>query len=278
MDDRNWSLHRERLLRLINEPRFGIISDFDGTLSTFADLPGQAAIVPEIAALIDQLADRVVVFALVSGRGVADLRQRFERPWVVYYGNHGIEYWSEGTALNALQAQPWVEPLRTLLDSIGELGIEGAFVEDKGITAAVHYRLTKDPAQARETLRARLQPLCDRYGFELHEGQSIFEIKPPVQLNKGTAAQTIIDEHDLRSVLFMGDDITDIHAMQRLRALNADPNSALMALSVGVVYPASPPALYESCDLTANGVEDVEALLQWLHENRTAPLPASEEA
>ena len=270
MDSQNWREHRERLLELISEPQFGIISDFDGTLALFADTPGGAAIVPEIAALIDRLAEKVAAFALVSGRGVVDLRKRFNRPWAVYYGNHGIEFWSEGGARNALLAQPWVEPMRALLSDIGPLGIPGAFVEDKGITLAVHYRLTADPAKARETLLKRLQPLCDKYGFELTEGHSIFEIKPPIQVNKGTAAETIVGDHDLKSVLFLGDDITDTHAMQRLRALSSDPERKLRALSVGVVHAASPPSLLESCDITADGVKDVEALFEWLNNHRTS--------
>lgn len=270
MDNRNWKNHRERLLELIAEPHFGIISDFDGTLAKFADTPGGAAIVPEIAALIDTLAEKVAAFALVSGRGVVDLRQRFDRPWAVYYGNHGIEYWAEGGARNALQAEPWVEPMRMLLEDIGSLGITGAFIEDKGITAAVHYRLTDDPAKARETLKGRLQPLCDQFGFDLTEGHSIFEIKPPIQVNKGTAAQAIVEDHDLKSVLFLGDDITDTYAMNNLRALAAEPKRTLQALSVGVVHAASPPSLLESCDITADGVRDVEGLFEWLNNHRTS--------
>jgi trehalose 6-phosphate phosphatase len=270
MDSRNWKEHRESLLSLISEPQFGIISDFDGTLALFADTPGGAAIVPEIAALIDTLAEKVAAFALVSGRGVVDLRQRFDRPWAVYYGNHGIEYWSEGGARNALLAQPWVEPMRSLLGQIGPLGIPGAFIEDKGITIAIHYRLTADPAKARETLLQRLQPLCDQYGLELTEGHSIFEIKPPIQVNKGTAAAAIVKDHGLKSVLFLGDDVTDTHAMQHLHALSADPKCELNALSVGVIHAASPPSLLESCDMTADGVKDVEALFEWLNNHRTS--------
>lgn len=274
MDHRNWKEHRERLLELIAEPAFGVISDFDGTLALFADTPGGAAIVPEIAALIDILAEKVAAFALVSGRGVVDLRQRFERPWAVYYGNHGIEYWAEGGARNALLAEPWVKPMRSLLAEIGSLGIPGAFVEDKGITAAVHYRLTDDPVKAREALLERLQPLCDRHGFELTEGHSIFEIKPPIQINKGTAAEAIVGDHGLKSVLFLGDDITDTHAMRRLRAMADDGERGLRALSIGVIHTTAPPSLLESCDLTADGIRDVEALFEWLTNHRANSIPS----
>jgi hypothetical protein len=70
--------------------------------------------------------------------------------------------------------------------------------------------------------------------------------------------------------LFLGDDITDTHAMHHLRALAADPEHGLNALSVGVVHAASPPSLLESCDITADGVKDVEALFEWINNHRTS--------
>jgi trehalose 6-phosphate phosphatase len=265
----HWTQQQDMLRRLIDEPRFGIVSDFDGTLAPYASTPGGASIMPEIAEIVDTLRERVVVFALVSGRGVNDLRQRYERPWAVYYGNHGIEFWSPSGPQHAPDALRWVEPLQAFLSDFGDPGIDGAFVEDKGVTAAIHYRMTNDPARSRQLLRQRLTPLVERYGLRLSEGQSIFEIKPPVDLHKGTAAQAIVAEHALRSVLFLGDDITDVDAMLRLRTLAAEPAGRLTAVSVGVVHANTPSAVYEACDMTAHGVEDVHALLEWISINRS---------
>lgn len=270
MDDRHWSRQTDALLHLLRQPRFGIISDFDGTLSAFTDLPGQAVIVPEIADLVDRLADKVEVFAFVSGRGVSDLRDKFARPWAVYYGNHGIEYWSDGGPQNAPQVHDWVEPLQQMLATLDDLDMPGMLVENKGATAAVHYRMTDNPDTAREQLRDRLQPLCEQHGFVLSSGNFIFEISPPVHLHKGTAAQAIVEDHRLTSALFLGDDVTDINAMRRLRELAAEPGAGFDALSVGVLHAASPPAIHQACDLTADGVEDVARLLRWIEQNRAS--------
>ena len=120
-------------------------------------------------------------------------------------------------------------------------------------------------------------PLCEKYGFQLSEGQFIWEIKPPVELNKGTAALAVVNDYHLESVLFLGDDITDVHAMQALHERAADPDCDLSALSVGVIHPTTPQTIYEHCDVTANGVEDTTGLLQWINQNRTVPSDKSDQ-
>src|SRR5829696_1094851 len=91
----HWSLHKDRLLHLRSATRLGIISDFDGTLSQFVDKPTDAAIIPENAHALDALSDKVTLIALLSGRSSGDLRGRFERPYLIYHGNHGMDYWHD---------------------------------------------------------------------------------------------------------------------------------------------------------------------------------------
>ncbi|MBI5669456.1 MAG: trehalose-phosphatase [Chloroflexi bacterium] len=265
---KHWSHHLQRLSDVLERPRFGIISDFDGTLSPFVSQPEQAAITPENAAALDALAEHVTVIALVSGRGVADLRQRFVRPWLEYYGNHGMEFWRDGQPQLAAEAVAWVQPLQALLRELDHANTGGVVIENKGATAAVHYRNAPDTARAREALYQRLKPLAEQYGLRLSEGQLVWEIKPPVTLHKGTAAQAIIQAYRLESVLYLGDDVTDFNAMRLLRQLASDPRRHLRALSVGVVHPTSFPELYEVCDLTADGPDDVAHLLNWIRQQR----------
>jgi trehalose 6-phosphate phosphatase len=270
----HWQQHTEALLNLIAKPRFGIISDFDGTLSHFVTRPDGGAMTPAIVQTLDALAEKVTVIALVSGRGAEDLYGRFPRTWGVYYGNHGMESWRDAGLHIAPEAASWLDPLQALLASFGQPDIPGVFVENKGVSASVHYRMAGDAAGTRQILYDRLHPLIEQYGFGLSEGQFIWEIKPPITLNKGTAAQAIVDEYQLHSALFLGDDITDVHAMLHLRTMAGDPANNLLALSVGVIHPTTPAAVYESCDLTANGVNDTEVLLAWISQHRLAS-PAS---
>ncbi len=95
----------------------------------------------------------------------------------------------------------------------------------------------------------------------------VWEIIPPLSINKGTAIQAIIQYHQLNGVLFIGDDTTDLSAMDALRNLvvHRTATNPLRALSVGIIHPQGTPAdMLAHCDMTANGPEDVAELLMWI--------------
>lgn len=267
----HWTEAEDQLLSLLECPRFGLISDFDGTLSPFVLHPDNAKIRPENVILLDDLASRLTVIALVSGRGALNLRQRFERPYLVYYGNHGMELWQEGGVRVAESARIWSQQLYTLLQEFNTDDLPGVVVEYKEVTASVHYRMATNPKVMSMIIRNRLTPLIEQHGLNLSEGSYVFEIKPPVALNKGTAVEAIINQYHLDSVLFLGDDRTDIEAMHRMRQLAADPLRDLRVLSVGVIHPTTLPELFDHCDVTANGVEEVTDLLLWLRDHLRVP-------
>ncbi len=266
--DQHWERHTERLLSVLARPRFGLVSDFDGTLSGFAPHPDVATIDPENVRLLDRLVEQVTVIALVSGRGVQDVRARFTRPQLVYYGNHGLERWHADGPRLVESALAWRERLQTVLTGVRSLELPGVIVEDKGVTGSVHYRLADDPVAMKTRLQAHLLPLCTLTGLQLSAGQFIWDIKPPLHVDKGTAVRAIVVNYQLDSAIFLGDDATDYAAMRALRELVADPTRDFQALSVGVVHPSTPPDLFAVCDVIANGVSDVTHCLRWILEHR----------
>lgn len=270
--DQHWEQHTDRLEDVLARPRCGLVSDFDGTLSSFASQPDGAAILPENARLLDLLAERVTVVALVSGRSVEDVRGRFTHPKLVYYGNHGLERWHVDGPRLVETAAAWRERLQVVLDAARALNLAGVIVEDKGVTGSIHYRLALDPEATKSRLEAHLLPLCAQTGLHLSPGQFIWDIKPPLPVDKGTAVRAIADDYQLDSALFLGDDVTDYAAMRALRELTADPARDFQALSIGVVHPSTPPELFAVCDLTANGVHDVTQCLRWILEHRPPPI------
>jgi len=268
-EDKHWAQHLGRLQSVFERPRLGLVSDFDGTLSAFAPQPNEAVILPENANLLDRLAERVTVVALVSGRRVQDLRERFARPYLVYYGNHGLEHWHEDGPILVEAADAWTERVQSVLTVARALQLAGVIVEDKGVTASIHYRLASDPAATKARLQAQLLPLCDQYGLRLSEGPCIWEIRPPIQVDKGTIVRAIVEDYRLNGVIFLGDDVTDYAAMRALRQLSGDAEGGFRALSIGVIHPGTSPELFAVCDLTANGVHDVTHFLRWLLDHRT---------
>ncbi|HEU0053988.1 MAG TPA: trehalose-phosphatase, partial [Longimicrobium sp.] len=77
--------------------RLILLLDFDGTLAPIVDRPELAAMPERTRAALERLMvmDGVEV-AIVSGRGMADARERAGIPGIAYAGNHGMEIHGPG--------------------------------------------------------------------------------------------------------------------------------------------------------------------------------------
>ncbi|MCC7448505.1 MAG: trehalose-phosphatase [Anaerolineae bacterium] len=271
----HWSLHQEMLQEEIAGKRLGIISDFDGTLSHFVDQAADAVATPHNIRAIDALLPKVALFALISGRSSADLRTRLTHPDIIYYGNHGMDFWRNGRVHTARKALIWQQPLQSLLAALNIPADSGVYVENKGITASIHYRAASKAELIGAALEEQLRPLCDQYGFALTPGNMVWEIKPPITINKGAALRAIVIYHDLDSVVYLGDDATDLSAMDELNRLSSAykptaSNDLFRAVSVGVHHPNAPPDLTDHCDVLADGPDDVAQLLYWIADHLPA--------
>lgn len=262
--ERHWSKHTEYLKSLITAENSAIISDFDGTLSAFAERPDGARIHHRSQSALDRLNEAGVRIALISGRAVADLYSRFPRDEIIYYGNHGFERWRGGAEAPDPGEDNARAAIATLIDALDFSDLPGVIAEPKGMTATIHYRLSPDPADVRHAIEDRLRPLTDSLGLRISPGQMIWDIKPAEPIDKGTALRSVINECGLRSVIFLGDDVTDLAAMDVLRDMTAHANE-LRGASVGVVHPENgPPDLGDHCEYFAEGTDDVADFLTWL--------------
>jgi trehalose 6-phosphate phosphatase len=77
--------------------RLVLLLDFDGTLAPIVERPELAAM-PEATrdGLSRLMARPGVEVAVVSGRGLADVRERAAIPGIAYAGNHGMEIHGPG--------------------------------------------------------------------------------------------------------------------------------------------------------------------------------------
>src|SRR3989304_7587699 len=91
-----WQQVKELLARLVANPRFGLFSDLDGTLSPIAPTPQAAQITPRNRELLAELSKQLHIVALISGRRAASLQARVGLPGIIYIGNHGFERWVGG--------------------------------------------------------------------------------------------------------------------------------------------------------------------------------------
>ena len=263
----HWQDARSTLLKeLLTKSRIGIVSDFDGTLSLIVDQRDAAQIVPSIKPLLEALYNHVALLAIVSGRGVADLYSRINLPDLTYIGNHGLEQWIDGAARPLPQAEAYRPAMQAALSELPKLTqpLSGVDFEDKGATLTIHYRLADDPQHAVQTLAPLLQELAAQHGLKFSAGKMVFELKPPIQINKGTAFRDLVSEFSLDGALFLGDDTTDADALKAAQSMRAD--QSCYALGIGVESADMPPDLRAHADLLVSDPLDVGSFLGWLLE------------
>ena len=213
--------------RLRGSPRI-IMLDIDGTLAPIAPRPQDAVVPPATRRAIATLASRAGVHvALVSGRGAADARRLVSvgNSWVI--GNHGLEVVGpQGETEIAPEAEPYrgalAQAARKIVSAVTH--VAGVMLEDKTWTLSVHYRLADAGVIPR--LKAAIDAIAQQHGLRTTEGKGVYEVRPPVDLHKGTAvlalARRLGGLIPGTSVVFAGDDRTDEDAFRILREHNPD--------------------------------------------------------
>ncbi|MDT3679761.1 MAG: trehalose-phosphatase [Burkholderiaceae bacterium] len=195
------------LRALLSSPAL-VAFDFDGTLAPIVELPPLARLQPEVDASLRALAERTNV-AIVSGRGIADLRERADIASIRLIGNHGNDTLLGDSAV-AQQARrtmaSWREQLQQAIDR--HFGADGGVeIEDKQATLSIHFRRAADPLQAERELHAMiaaLEPTPKTIG-----GKFVVNVLPPGARTKLEALRDLADELGISQVAFVGDDVTD---------------------------------------------------------------------
>ena len=232
------------LTRLSEDPSLaGLFLDVDGVLAPIVPRPEDARVPEETRAELRRLNERYALVACVSGRAGADAAAIVGVPELVYVGNHGLE--------SLPGAEEWRERLHAFLT-----GVDWPRLEDKGLTAAFHYRGALDEAAARAELDA-IAGRAREAGFAARFGRKVLEIVPPVRADKGTAVRSLLAERGLKRALVAGDDTTDLDAFRGLDGLE-------VGVRVAVVSGEGPPELREAADVVVSGPAELLTLLRRL--------------
>jgi trehalose-phosphatase len=209
-------------LRVSASP-LAILLDIDGTLAPIAPRPQQALVPPETCAAVEALMRLPGVHvAIVTGRSVADARRLVGIPGLAVIGNHGFEVLGEdGDPISVPAAHSYLGAIRDAATSLDGLArrVEGTVLEDKKWTLSLHYRLAERPAIP--MVVDFINQLAAEHGLVVTRGKEVLELRPPLEVNKGTAA--VLWTRDVGtpasgSVLYIGDDRTDEDAFRELRA------------------------------------------------------------
>jgi trehalose 6-phosphate phosphatase len=253
----------ERLRTWGEEPRsVAVLTDIDGTLAPIVPTPDMSEVPEEIKDLLRRLSERYLLVAGISGRKSEEALDLIGLEDVVYFGNHGFEILRDGEVEMIPEALPYLEKVQEL-ESLAreELAPQGAFVEEKGITASIHYR--NAPPEVGEKCVEFARREGERLGLRITVGRGVVEARPPIRADKGTAVRTLIEEYSPERAMFLGDDTTDLDAFRELEKLREE-GELQEILRIGVSSDEGPPEIETEADIVVDGVEGVTALLRQL--------------
>jgi trehalose 6-phosphate phosphatase len=187
-----------------------VASDYDGVLAGLVDDPSAAVPEPGVGEALARLAavDDVIV-ALVSGRGVDDLRRTsgLTGPfrWV---GSHGAEFDGPLTGELADRRDALARALTPVVADV-----PGARLEVKPASVAVHVRQVPD-AGAGVALLERVRTTADPF-LTLKPGKAVLELAV-TDADKGSAVSRLRTELGAAAAIYLGDDVTDEDAFRAL--------------------------------------------------------------
>jgi trehalose 6-phosphate phosphatase len=212
-----------------------IATDFDGTLAPLVSDPQQSRPVDGAIDALTTLAERGAHVAVVTGRDaetVVRLGGLHAVPGLSVQGLYGLETWSDG----ALDSPDTPAALDALHDALPGVVAEASsdpdvWIEDKRLSLVVHTRRAADPARELAALQEPVRALADRLELEIHPGSNVLEVRLP-GYDKAGALSRLVDEHRPRAVLYLGDDVGDLPAFERVRELRHD---GMTGYGVGVL-------------------------------------------
>ncbi len=251
-------------LEVLRQTPSAVVTDIDGTISDIAPTPAEAMVDPGAKAALARLVERLAAVAVVSGRAPQDGVAMVGLPELTYVGNHGLERIARGTPWThpvAAAAQPAIAAALAEIESAARAvaDLPWLLVENKGVTGTIHYRLAPDQIAAAALLEPLARAAASRHGLRLTSGRMIFEVRPELAVNKGTAIRDLAQDLGLRGIVFFGDDVTDVDAFRALRELREAGEAA--TLRVGVLGPDTAPAVLAEIDMSLHGVPACAATL-----------------
>lgn len=210
--------------------RLLLLLDYDGTLAPLADHPSRALLPARTKRVLEQLAQQPdVQVAVVSGRALADVKRMVGLPRIGYVGNHGLEVSAPGLRRMPAGAKRICLRMKRIADQLAAAirPAPGAWIEEKGLTLSLHWRLVP-PKERRRFHRIAadfLAPYQQRGALRVMRGKQVIEIRPPLEGNKGTVIAWLRPRlssrrrKDAPAVVYFGDDRTDEDAFAAVNRL-----------------------------------------------------------
>lgn len=233
-----------------------ILCDFDGSLALIVDRPEDAIALPEAVHALRRLVGRVGRVGIVSGRPVEFLESRLPVPGLLFVGLYGMELLDAGVRRVDPRVLAFEGAVAAAADEADSL-LPGVIVERKsGVSVTLHWRTAPDRAQ--EVLDVAAE-LARRNGLAEWHSRFAVELRPPVEIDKGTAVDALIEGFTVAA--FAGDDTGDLAAFGALSRAATDARLG-RAVRIGVQSEEMPDTLPAAVDLLVDGPTALAGLLE----------------
>jgi trehalose 6-phosphate phosphatase len=157
-------------------------------------------------------------------------------------------------------ASPGVEQARDEVEAAAR-AVPGAWVENKRVSLAVHYRAAQDVEAAGKRLSVSLRAVADRLDLTVLSGKMVIELVPPDTPGKGSVILAQRAARGLQAFLYAGDDVADLDAFAALDRLGSE---GLATVKVAVRSAETPEELVSEADLVVEGPAGLVELLSEL--------------
>ena len=178
--------------------------DLDGTLAPIVAEFSAAQVAEPVRATLQRLA-KLAKVVVITGRSRQDALAILGFEPHLLIGSHGAEWPPHEKTRNwqfVANCLKWRERLSGAL-----FHLQGVEIEFKSESLSIHYRKTKDPAQALSDINAAIEDLVPsprRIG-----GKYVLNLLPMEALTKGGALVAAMDRFGAKQAIFFGDDVTD---------------------------------------------------------------------
>ena len=196
-----------------------------------------------------------LLVCVLSGRPVAEVKQRVDIPGLVHSGDHGLEV--EGEAFRfvhpeAARCRAALEQLNQRLSGLPLL-VPGVEIEPRPLATTIHFPPGEHGVHDRLEAMVRSLILAERLDLRVVEGTTSFEICPRLDWNEGAAMAWVHQRIKTRDALAF------------VIGGNSSEESVFRAIDGAITVQVRPGSSMQA-RYWLDGPEEVASLLGWLLE------------
>lgn len=207
-----------------------IFLDYDGTLTPIVEKPEKALISKETKEVIGELSKKPSYkIAIISGRALRDVKSLLGLDNIIYSGNHGLEIEGPKIRFKTTVSPEYTSILSQIKKELNKkiTGFKGAFLEDKGLSLSLHFRLVnkKEIPLLKTAFHETIILYLVRNKIKVKAGKMVLEVRPVMEWDKGKVVLWLLARLKFFKSgakilpIYIGDDLTDEDAFKALKGI-----------------------------------------------------------